>query len=80
MMYYNDFFFSPFHFLFAVIGWILVIMVILWIVRRLTGHNHRLHRRGLFQDSGMEVLRERYAKGEINKEEYEEKRKVLMHE
>ncbi len=34
----------------------------------------------LFRDTGMDTLRERYAKGEISKEEFEEKKKVLTSE
>lgn len=31
-----------------------------------------------WQNKGLDVLNERFAKGEITKEEYEEKKKVLM--
>jgi putative membrane protein len=83
MMYYNGFY-EPFHFLFSVISWILIIFLVLWVVRtfRRDGRHH-MHLRGpggIFHDAGMDILRERFAKGEISKEEYEEKKKVLMHE
>jgi putative membrane protein len=83
MMYYNnDYFFSPLHFLFTVISWVIVIAVILWVVRRLGRQTHHMHMpgRGIFRDPGMDILRERFAKGEISKEEYEEKRRALMQE
>lgn len=38
---------------------------------------HRMHHKGLFRDPGMNTLRERFAKGEITKEEFEEKKKAL---
>ncbi len=58
--------------------WIAVIVAILFFIRWLivsTGHRNRDARP---QDSALEVLRMRYAKGEINKEEFEEKRKDLL--
>lgn len=75
-MYYDYGFWSPFHFLFGLIGWIIVIWIILMIFRgfRRRGHMHR----GWYRDEAMDTLRERYAKGEINKEEFEAKKKDLM--
>ncbi len=76
MMYY---YYSPFHFLFSIISWILVIAIILWLLR---GSRHdRWMKRGrhMFYDPAMDTLRERYAKGEISKEEYEERKKALEH-
>ncbi len=75
-------FFSPFHFVFSVLGWFIIIVFIIWLVRR----SHRKEylkehwmkgARGIFHDPAMDTLRERYAKGEINKEEFETKKKDL---
>jgi putative membrane protein len=80
MMYYD--YFDPFAALFHIIGWVLLVMFIIWIVRHLRGHRHA-HRRDLrdmwyeHSHGPMDILKERYAKGEINKEEYEEKKRVL---
>ncbi|MBI4529854.1 MAG: SHOCT domain-containing protein [Deltaproteobacteria bacterium] len=51
--------------------WALVVAGLLIGVRWLLGH------RGEQQDSAMEILRQRYARGEINKEEFEAKKRDL---
>jgi putative membrane protein len=73
---------EPFGWIFMVIIWILVIMLILAIIRRIGGGHHGyMHMQG--QDSlpgektPLDILKERYAKGEINKEEFEQKKKDL---
>ena len=62
----------------AIIGfifWVLVIILIVAIVRwALKGGRHM---RWEGKDSAIEILKERYAKGEIKKEEFEEKMKDL---
>jgi putative membrane protein len=59
------------------IGWIFglaVIVVVIWLVARLAGPRYRA-----FSNSrAMEILKERFAKGEINREQYEESRRALM--
>lgn len=54
------------------IFWILVIVGLILGIRWLVGQN-RVAR----ADSAMEILRQRYARGEINKEEFEAKKKDL---
>jgi putative membrane protein len=57
--------------------WIAVIVAILFLIRWLfipTGHRNREVKS---TDSALEILRMRYAKGEINKEEFEQKKKDL---
>jgi putative membrane protein len=59
---------------FMVLGWILVIAAIVagvwWLVRR--------SRRTMApRDSALAILRERYARGEISREEYESRRRDL---
>ncbi len=53
--------------------WVLIItgsvFLIRFLVRRSQGREH--------EDSALDILKRRYAQGEINKEEYEEKRKDL---
>ncbi len=51
--------------------WILLIVLVMWIAREIRGNNSRssLH--------ALDILKERYAKGEINKEEFETKKKDL---
>ncbi len=61
-------------------GWLiglLLIAVIVWIVVKLVntsaGSSGRKH-----EKSALDILKERYARGEINKEEYEERKRGLM--
>jgi putative membrane protein len=60
----------------VVVFWILVILAIIalirWVARQLGGG------RGAEGKVALDILKERYAKGEINKEEYEAKKKDLM--
>lgn len=74
MMYYynNDFF--PFHIfgsIFMVIFWVFFAFLIISLLRR--GHYHHL-----LGDHSMEILKERYAKGEITKEQFETMKKDLQ--
>jgi putative membrane protein len=77
MMYYGQGLSTPFMVIghaFSILIWIFVIIMILKLVkRRGTGHwegwgSHK---------SAMGILRERFAKGEISKDEYEERKRVL---
>ena len=63
--------------IFMAVFWIAVIVGIVFLVRWLmlsTGTGS--HRAGL-EDSALEILKRRYARGEINKEEFVEKKKDL---
>lgn len=56
--------------------WAVIIIAAIFFIRRLMtssrgGDSHRT------EDSALEILKKRYARGEINKEEFEEKRKDL---
>ena len=63
-------------------GWIfpLLMMVvfafcIFFMIRMFAGHGHPMHRDS--NRSALEILGERFARGEISKEEFEEKRSTL---
>ena len=58
--------------------WIAVIVAILFLIRWLIVSTNHRNRETRSKDSALEILRIRYAKGEINKEEFEEKRKDLV--
>lgn len=58
--------------LMMVLFWALVIVGIVLLVRWLAGQGRESR-----ADSALEILRQRYARGEINKEEFETKRKDL---
>ena len=57
--------------------WILVIagiiLLVVWAVQRAMGDGA-----GRTRESAMEILKKRYARGEISKEEYEEKKQGLL--
>jgi putative membrane protein len=65
-----------FHLLFGAIFFVILI-AIAWILVRfaLRGGRYGMHMR---HSSSLELLKERYAKGEIDKREFEEKKKDLM--
>lgn len=52
--------------------WLIVILFIIRLIRR-----KKLLDGTIWHHSPLDILKERYAKGEINKEEYEEKKKEL---
>lgn len=66
-----------FGWIFAIIFWVVVIWVIVALIGVFGRHGKHwnMHEK---EDSAMETLRQRYAKGEINKEEFEQKKKDLM--
>ncbi len=64
---------------------VVIIVIALWLVRRFVvgrdgGRGMRHWRNRWAVHSGLEILNERYAKGEITKEEYEERKKTLLGE
>ena len=68
---------GPFH----MIGWLLILVLIIaavaWVVRSATYggiHPSRADRRS----SGLDVLEERYARGEINRDEYLQKKRDIV--
>jgi putative membrane protein len=54
--------------------WILLIVLVLWAVKAATGSANNSSEK---QKSALDILKERYAKGEIDQEEFEQKRKDL---
>jgi len=61
-----------FHFLFWLLVVIGVILLIVWAVRRTSRQEHRWD-----EETALDILKKRYARGEINKEEYETMKKDL---
>ncbi len=57
--------------LMMVLFWVLVALFVVWLVREVASKNANHSNRAL------EILKERYAKGEISQEEFESKRKDL---
>jgi putative membrane protein len=55
--------------------WVGAIIVVVLLIRRLLTSSHFGDSKG--EESALEILKKRYARGEINKDEFEEKRKDL---
>jgi putative membrane protein len=62
-----------FGWLFMLLFWALVIIGIILLVRAFLGGT----KTGGNKETALDILKKRYAKGEINKEEFEEKKKDL---
>ncbi|MEN8180394.1 MAG: SHOCT domain-containing protein [Pseudomonadota bacterium] len=54
--------------------WVLLIGVTVWAINAVFGRGNRVTEK---HKSALDILKERYAKGEIDQEEFEQKRKVL---
>jgi len=59
--------------LIAFITWVIIIGGIIYLIWHLTKRNYR----GPEKDFAIKIVQERYAKGEINRQEFEEKMKDL---
>lgn len=59
---------------FGWIFWIIVIGAIFYLIVRLNSQNNK---RTQTEESALDILKKRYAKGEISKEEFEEKKKHI---
>ena len=63
--------------LFMIIFWILVVVLIVLLIRRLLSSSPTRISGPFQEDSALEILKKRYARGEIDKEEFEAKKKDL---
>lgn len=63
--------------LFGTVSWILVIMggilLVVWAVQKSSGGEVRKS-----EEAALEILKKRYARGEISKEEFEEKKRDIL--
>ena len=58
--------------------WVAVIFGLVWLVRTgMGGHGHKGCSHCKSGSSALDILKERYARGEINKEEFDAKKKDL---
>jgi len=60
--------------IFMIIFWGLVVLGIIFLIRWLVG----MSKTGKPEESALDILKKRYARGEIDKEEYELKKKDLL--
>jgi putative membrane protein len=58
------------------IVWFVIIVIIVWVVFQLKSNNPRHF--GMSNETPLDILKKRYAKGEITKEEFERMKKDLM--
>lgn len=65
--------------IFMILFWIGVIALIIWGISALVSSSHRntLPPSAPREDSAMRILRERYARGEIDTEQFEQARRTL---
>ena len=67
-----------FGWIFMIIFWGLIIVGLVFLIRWLAGLSRSRASYDKTQDSALEILKQRYAKGEINKEEFDQKKRDLM--
>ncbi len=60
--------------IFMIIFWGLVVVGLIFLIRWLVGMTKTTR----LEESALDILKKRYARGEINKEEYEQKKKDLI--
>ncbi|MDD5489121.1 MAG: SHOCT domain-containing protein [Candidatus Moranbacteria bacterium] len=70
-----------FGFVFMLIFWVLIFFVVMALIRGLSGRHgcgwHGLDEQKGKENKALDILKERYAKGEISKEDFEKMKKDL---
>ncbi|MCL5003948.1 MAG: SHOCT domain-containing protein [Patescibacteria group bacterium] len=60
--------------IFNILFWVLIVLLIVSLFKHLSGSKEAEKE----SDSSLKILKERYARGEINKEEFDQKKKDLL--
>jgi len=72
---WHGWFFGPIMMIiFIAVAVVVVVLLVRWLGGGAHGHSHLVHPTGR---TPLDILKERFAKGEIDKEEFEERRRVL---
>jgi putative membrane protein len=71
-MFESDFFWM-FHGFFSLLFYIFLVIFLFILIRKLANSDHKSYKK----DEAIEILKKRYANGEINKEEFEQIKKDL---
>lgn len=75
MMWFDGWWMAPWMFLF----WAGLILVVIWAVRAFTGGGRGFGSAGrVGHSNALQILEERFARGEIDRKEFEERRSVLQ--
>ena len=71
---YGGFGYGPFHLIIWIVILIAIVAVVVWLVRSFSAGGYASPPR---RSAGLDVLEERYARGEINRDEYLQKKKDI---
>ena len=77
MMYWGGDGWTLFGGLVMFLWWGLVALAIIWLVRHGARSSNEYFRYGQSSETALDILKKRYARGEIDKKEFEEKRKDI---
>lgn len=68
------------NFLGVIVFWVFIILLVVWVIRELSKNNSQSNRTNSHEEqriTPVEILKERFARGEITKKEFEERRGLL---